>query len=97
MPTPKRASLTEERFRLISRALADPRRHEILQQIGEAKTALPCCQMLGALCITAPTLSHHMRELETAGLIEAARKGKFVSYTLRRDVLRAYIDRLGSI
>jgi DNA-binding transcriptional ArsR family regulator len=97
MPSGKRELLTDERFRLISRALADPRRHEILQQIGEAKKALPCCQMRGGLCISAPTLSHHMKELETAGLVEAARAGKFVSYTLRRDVLQAYIDRLAKI
>ncbi len=97
MAASKRFSLTDDKFRLISRALADPRRHEILQQIGEAKTPLPCCQMLNGLCITAPTLSHHMKELETAGLVEAVREGKFVSYTLRRDVLQAYIDRLATI
>lgn len=93
----KRISLTDERFRLISRALADPHRHEILQQIGDAKKALPCCQMLGGLCISAPTLSHHMKELKTAGLVKATRAGKFVSYTLRRDVLQAYIDSLAKI
>ena len=93
----KRSSLSDERFRLISRALADPRRHEILRQIGGAKHALPCCEMRGGLCISAATLSHHMKELETAGLIEAVREGKFVSYSLRRDVLRAYIGRLTEI
>jgi hypothetical protein len=38
-----------------------------------------------------------MKELETAGLVRAARDGKFVSYTLRRDVLKAYMDQLAKI
>ena len=89
--------LTDERFRLISRALADPRRHEILKQIGEADGSLPCCQMRGEIAVTAATLSHHMKELETAGLVESVKEGKFVRYSLRRDVLKAYIDRLAEI
>lgn len=74
MPTAKRVSQSEERFRLILRARVDPRRHEILQKIGEAKTALSCYQVLGELCISAPTLSHHMKELEMAGLVDAVRE-----------------------
>ena len=82
---------------MISKALADPRRHEILREIGKAPQSLPCYKMRGGMCISAATLSHHMKELEAAGLVEAVREGKFVSYSLRRDVLRAYIARLAKI
>jgi ArsR family transcriptional regulator, arsenate/arsenite/antimonite-responsive transcriptional repressor len=92
----KTITLTDKQFHLISRALADPRRYEILQKLGSKETCA-CGDIRECIPVTAATLSHHMKELETAGLVEPEREGKFVNYTLRRDVLDAYVQRLGSI
>jgi ArsR family transcriptional regulator len=72
---------------LILKALADPRRFELLQQIAKAGCPLGCSQALAALPISAATLSHHIKELEAAGLIEVRREGKFHYLSLRPGVL----------
>jgi ArsR family transcriptional regulator, arsenate/arsenite/antimonite-responsive transcriptional repressor len=97
LPATKRLILSDKQLELIARALADPRRFEILREIGDCAGAMPCCEIRGHFPITAATLSHHMKELETAGLVESAREGKYAHYRLRRDVLEAYIKTLAQI
>jgi ArsR family transcriptional regulator len=92
-----KTELREEQIHLIAKALADPRRYELLRQIGSCGTPVQCTAIKDCHPVTAATLSHHMKELETAGLVRAVRDGKFVSYTLRRDVLKAYTELLAAI
>lgn len=88
--------LSESQIHAIAKALSDPRRYEILREIG-AKATSSCTHLRECQPITAATLSHHLKELETAGLIKIARKGKFADLRLQREVLRAYLDHLGNI
>jgi ArsR family transcriptional regulator, arsenate/arsenite/antimonite-responsive transcriptional repressor len=85
--------LSAKQIKMISRALADPRRFEILQKIAGQKCS-PCSHLLECFPITAATMSHHMKELQNAGLIETEKRGKFVDITFCRDVWDAYLGEL---
>jgi ArsR family transcriptional regulator, arsenate/arsenite/antimonite-responsive transcriptional repressor len=94
MQKPKLTELSEDQVQNIAKALADPRRYEIIKRISRSAQPLACESVRGCLEITAPTLSHHMKELEVAGLITVRRSGKFINYEFRRDVLESFLASL---
>ena len=90
------ATMDAKQFNRISKALADPRRYEILTRIAR-RNELACNDLRCDLPISAATLSHHLKELANAGLIDLRREAKFVHMKLRRDVWDQYLAKLSKI
>jgi ArsR family transcriptional regulator len=88
--------LTDDQFQAIGRAIADPRRFAILKQIAESEN-LTCSALLAHEVITPATISHHLKELTEAGLVEMERCGRVANITFCRPVWQAYLDRLGEL
>lgn len=86
-------ALAPGQFERIAKALADPRRFAMLETVG----AEPECANQ-ALCegfpVSKGTISHHLRELVQAGLVEAEREGQYVHYRVCADVVQAYAAEL---
>ncbi|HEU5351149.1 MAG TPA: metalloregulator ArsR/SmtB family transcription factor [Terracidiphilus sp.] len=89
--------LTRARRTALLKALADPHRFELLERIAKAGCPLGCAEARKALPISAATLSHHVKELEAAGLIEIRREGKFHYLSLRPGVLEALAALLAAL
>ena len=85
--------LASEKFDRISKAIADPQRREILQKLV-VSAKLNCSDIHALFDVSQPTVSHHLKELFYAGLVEKERQGQFCYYHVNSDVLAAYMGEL---
>jgi ArsR family transcriptional regulator, arsenate/arsenite/antimonite-responsive transcriptional repressor len=84
-------------FLRITRALVDGRRFAILERIAAAKDEISCIDLRAAVPISRATLSHHIKELATAGLIETRRESKYMFLRMRRKTWSQYVKRLNKV
>ena len=77
----------------ISKALADPQRRAILQKLAMTGK-LNCSDVLAFFDVSQPTVSHHLKELSVAGIVEREKQGQFCYYHVNSDVLTAYVTEL---
>jgi len=71
------------RFAPMFKALGDPVRLRLLSMIASAGGGEVCvCDLTGAFHLTGPTISHHLRVLREAGLVDSDRRGTWVYYRL---------------
>lgn len=79
----------------ILKAISDPKRLRIVDMLSCGE--LCACRILEAFHITQPTLSHDMKLLVDAGLVNDRREGKNIYYSLNAQTIQRLQDVLGNI
>ncbi len=69
------------------RALGDPARVKIANRLANADGAVCACELEPLLGLAQPTVSHHLKKLTEAGLIEREQRGRWAYFSLRRDAV----------
>jgi ArsR family transcriptional regulator len=76
------------------KALADPTRVAIVNRLA---SCVECCvcDLNAAFDLSQPTISHHLKVLRDAGLVESSRRGTWAYYRLKPDAVRELRQTLG--
>jgi ArsR family transcriptional regulator, arsenate/arsenite/antimonite-responsive transcriptional repressor len=69
------------------KALADPHRVKILNLLATSPEPVCVCEFTGPLGLSQPTVSHHLKKLVQAGLLDREQRGTWAYYSLRPDAL----------
>jgi ArsR family transcriptional regulator len=76
------------------RALADPTRVAIVNRLASTEECC-VCELNAVFELSQPTISHHLKVLRDAGLVEATRRGTWAYYRLVPDAVRGLRNTLG--
>jgi ArsR family transcriptional regulator len=72
----------------VFRALADPARVMILDLLATSGEPVCVCNLLDPLHLSQPTVSHHLKTLTSAGLLEREQRGRWAYFSLRPTAAR---------
>ena len=81
-------SLTEEEAESTAslfRALADPARVKIINLLARNGDPVCACDFESALQLSQPTVSHHLKKLTDAGLLDREQRGKWAYFSIQPD------------
>ena len=82
--------LSLKQIEKISKALGDANRLKILQHISKMGGCGQCSEIQDVIDLTQPSISHHVKILLEAGLIEAEKAGRNIKYTLNEQIIKDY-------
>ena len=77
-----------EQIAPLLKALADPVRLLLMSLVASHEGGEACvCDLTAGFDLSQPTVSHHLKVLHQAGLLERAKRGTWVYYRARPDAL----------
>jgi ArsR family transcriptional regulator len=83
-----------ERMAGVLRVLADPARLQLVSILARRPGLEACvCELNAWLDLSQPTVSHHLKKLTDAGLLEREQRGKWAYFSLKREA----VDKLAAV
>jgi ArsR family transcriptional regulator len=79
------------------KALADPTRLRILSLLSRYEGEVCVFEIVESFTLEQPTISHHLRILRDAGLVDCRKKGLWAYYYVRREALNRAQDVINSL
>ena len=87
--------MSEIPFVKIAKALADPTRHRILREI-RAAGEMTCSDVCERFKLAQPTISHHLKTLARAGVIDVRPEGQYHVLSVNERLMNAFAAELTS-
>jgi ArsR family transcriptional regulator len=81
------AALDAERIAAVAKALGEPLRVRIVDALRRSEEPVCQCELIALFAIKQSLLSHHMRKLVDAGVVDVERRHKWAYYSVRNDAL----------
>lgn len=88
-------SLHADRIAAVAKALADPLRVQILDVLRRNEQPVCQCEFIALFGIQQSLLSHHVRKLVDAGLVNVERRHKWAYYSVATDACQELASWLG--
>lgn len=93
---PRIAARQADRLAEDLQLLGHPIRLQLLDVLGRNEGRVCVCDLEAAVPVKQPTVSHHLRILREAGLVESEKVGQWMYYRVRRDVFGAMRERMSA-
>jgi ArsR family transcriptional regulator, arsenate/arsenite/antimonite-responsive transcriptional repressor len=84
-------TISFKQFEKISKALGDSNRLKILHYLSNKGGCGQCSDIQNVVDLAQPSISHHVKILVEAGLIEPEKEGRNHKYTINNEILQLYI------
>jgi ArsR family transcriptional regulator len=80
--------LEAERMAGVAKALGDPVRLQLVDVLRKHAGKVCVCELVPLFEISQPTLSHHLKKLREAGIVDSERRGLWAYYYVRPEALK---------
>jgi ArsR family transcriptional regulator len=72
---------------VLFKAVADPARVRIVNLLAGADEPVCVCELIGPLGLAQATVSHHLKKLTDAGLLDREERGKWAYFSINSDAM----------